>query len=396
MVAMLKTIFKISLLSIAFGAISSCSEADKIVPVAVTCNDGIQNGDETGIDCGGSCFTSCIPQNNLQGVLVTRLVLRANVEYKLTGPFIVRDGAILEMEAGTIIKVLPGKNAYIAIAQGGKLFIWGNENSPVVITSNASSPAPGDWGGIVICGKSPTNNGVNARSELADIFYGGTDNTLSSGVIRYLRIEYSGANFSNSKRFNALSFYGVGSYTTIENIQAYKSLGNGFEIIGGTINAKQLISINTGDQGIKISGGWNGTGNSWYVSDAFNSGIELGNNQRDLSALPLSSVGLSNISIMGPLLSSALHYTYGGGMFNLTNIYTSNIKLGIKINSAVETQMLDDGNLSINNIEFNSPSTGFSETNYTGTTSFYTIGNNTGAGNKGSKPDWANGWSIGF
>lgn len=33
--------------------------------VAPTCTDGIQNGDETGIDCGGSCSNPCLAQINL-------------------------------------------------------------------------------------------------------------------------------------------------------------------------------------------------------------------------------------------------------------------------------------------------------------------------------------------
>jgi hypothetical protein len=33
--------------------------------VAPTCTDGIQNGDETGVDCGGSCPNSCLSQINL-------------------------------------------------------------------------------------------------------------------------------------------------------------------------------------------------------------------------------------------------------------------------------------------------------------------------------------------
>ncbi len=33
--------------------------------IAPTCNDGIQNGDETGIDCGGSCSNVCLSQINL-------------------------------------------------------------------------------------------------------------------------------------------------------------------------------------------------------------------------------------------------------------------------------------------------------------------------------------------
>lgn len=34
---------------------ASCDSDDNNIPVVATCDDGIKNGDETGIDCGGSC-----------------------------------------------------------------------------------------------------------------------------------------------------------------------------------------------------------------------------------------------------------------------------------------------------------------------------------------------------
>ena len=41
----------------------SCSSADNskpiIVPITASCTDGIQNGDETGVDCGGTSCNSC-------------------------------------------------------------------------------------------------------------------------------------------------------------------------------------------------------------------------------------------------------------------------------------------------------------------------------------------------
>ncbi|MCF8274787.1 MAG: hypothetical protein K9I95_13260 [Flavobacteriaceae bacterium] len=374
----------------------SCSNNDINVLTTSTCYDGIQNGDETGVDCGGSCSTPCIPDNALEGVLITRMVLSANIEYKLIGPLIIRDGATLEIEAGTVIKAQKNKNAYIAVAQGGKIYIWGNENNPVVITSDEENPAPGDWGGIVICGKAPTNNGMNARSELVDFFYGGTNTELSSGIIKYLRLEYTGESFTSSKRFNAITFYGVGSFTTVENIQAYESLGNGFEIVGGTINAKQLISTNTEINGVKVTGGWNGFGNSWYISGANNSGITLENNDTDAVALPLTTGNLYNMSIIGPFSNSALNYTNGGGIFNIDEIYTSNINLGININSTLESSLVENGDLNINNIEFANSDNNLIKTNFSGSNSFFVEGNSNGAGNAEQKPNWANNWSIGL
>lgn len=361
-----------------------------------TCDDGIKNGDETGIDCGGSCYNSCLPENTLEGVIITRLVLIPNIEYILTGPLLVRDGAILEILAGTVIKAQKNKNAYIAIAQGGKIYTWGNETDPVVITSGEANPQPGDWGGIIICGKAPTNNGINARSELVDIFYGGTDSNFSSGLLRYLRLEYTGATSLESKVFNGITFYGVGSFTTVEHIQTYKSLGNGFEIVGGTINPKYLISTDSNKNGIEINSGWNGSGDSWYLSNSNASGIKLGNNKNNPVAVPLIAGNIDNVSIIGPESTGSFQYTDGGGVINMNDIYTSNSELGININGTLENTMVENGNLRIYNIQFDNTTANFKSTNFIGSNIFFTEAISIGAGNSAGKPDWANYWSIGF
>ena len=376
----------------------SCSKDDNTkMEISISCDDGIQNGDETGLDCGGSCSNPCPPENALEGVLVTRLVLHPDIEYILTGPYIVRDGAILEMDAGTVIKAQSHKNAYIAVTQGGKIYIWGSESNPVIITSDSENPAPGDWGGLVICGKAPSNNGINARSELVDYFYGGDETTDTSGVIKYLRLEYTGENFTDDKKFNALTFYGVGSYTTVEHIQTYESLGNGFEIVGGTLNAKWLISTNSGQNSISIKDGWNGLGNSWYLKNASQAGIKIENNKADVTSTPLTSGTLNNISIIGNNYDGALHYTSGGGFITFNEVFTSNMNLGINVNGIQSTLMVNESNLYISNIQFDNPASGFLTTNYDGSNPNFFIENSTsGAGNGALKPDWAMNWTVGF
>ena len=56
----MKTIFtKFSIIAIAVSTLIACNNDDDATPVVVeepTCSDGIMNGDETGIDCGGSCM----------------------------------------------------------------------------------------------------------------------------------------------------------------------------------------------------------------------------------------------------------------------------------------------------------------------------------------------------
>ncbi|WP_411896033.1 hypothetical protein [Winogradskyella sp. A2] len=377
--------------------ITSCSDDDvTAVEPEATCFDGIRNGDELGVDCGGICFNTCFDELVLEGELVTRRILSSEIEYTLNGPYIIRDGAILEIEAGTIIKATPNNDSYLIVAQGGQIYIYGESDNPVIITSASENPEPGDWGGLVICGQATTNNGINARSDLGDIFYGGNNNIQGSGTIRYLRLEYTGALFRNEKRFNALTLYGIGSSTNFSNIQAYESMGNAFEIFGGTLNISNLVALNTGLAGIKVSGGWTGAGDSWYLTNQNNSGIELGNNPINFDALPITDAFIENITINGPLTNGALAYNNGGGFFNLFNIYTSSISLGININSDIESLMVDVGNLEIENIEFENPSSNFIPTNYSGATNFYSEGIAIGAGNRNELPDWAQNWTIGF
>ena len=107
--------------------------------------------------------------------------------------------------------------------QGAKIFVDGSADSPVVMTSGSDSPQPGDWGGLVIAGKAPTNKGASPTTEVGDLTYGGTTSDDSSGSIRYLRIEYTGATFTNEKEFNGVSLFGVGSGTTFEYVQAYEA-----------------------------------------------------------------------------------------------------------------------------------------------------------------------------
>lgn len=58
----MKTMIKYTLIPLlTLGLAGACSDDDMAAPVAMlpTCTDGIMNGDETGIDCGGSSCQAC-------------------------------------------------------------------------------------------------------------------------------------------------------------------------------------------------------------------------------------------------------------------------------------------------------------------------------------------------
>ncbi|RZL33238.1 MAG: hypothetical protein EOP00_33050, partial [Pedobacter sp.] len=172
----------------------------------------------------GPTSTFVLDANNFKGTIGDgEVVLESDQVYKLTGKIIVANGAKLTIEAGAIIEATPrleGEDIrFIAISQGGQIFVNGTAQKPVVMT--ATEKIPGKWGGLVICGNAPINKGVTASAEVSELTYGGTNAADNSGSIKYLRIEYTGFAYNSEKEFNALSLFGVGDGTTIEYVQAF-------------------------------------------------------------------------------------------------------------------------------------------------------------------------------
>ena len=381
----------------ALAIITSCGSDDPISTTA-SCTDGIQNGNETGIDCGGNC-TPCIENNILEGDVSEDVFLDASIEYQLAAAYIVRDGGTLTIPAGTVIKATGGTSSYIAVAQGGKIFIEGTAANPVVMTSSAANPAASDWGGLVVCGKAPTNVGATATSEVADLTYGGTVSNDNSGSIRYLRLEYTGATFNSSKEFNGLSLFGVGAGTTIEYVQSFEGGDDGIEFFGGTVNGKYLVSTNSGDDSIDFADGWSGIGEYWYISGGAKAGIEGSNNGDNGNATPVTSPLVMNVTVVGPVTEGALYYKEGGGEFNFQNFYIANSNLGVKVKDtdAEAGVRIEAGELVMQNVQFANNASGFAQTDYTGANqSFIEQGVTTGAGNGAAAPDWAAGWTRGL
>jgi hypothetical protein len=122
------------------------------------------NGTEVIIDPGGNPSGKTI---TLSGKITSDTTLRAINTYILDGLVYVKNGATITIEEGTLIK-----GSYrdpiggLVITKGAKLVAKGSADKPIVFTSNSPSPRSGDWAGVVILGKAPTNstfNGLPAR-----------------------------------------------------------------------------------------------------------------------------------------------------------------------------------------------------------------------------------------
>lgn len=361
---------------------------------------------------GGSNSTFVLNRDDLRGEINDGEVVLENGTYKLTGKLQVNNGAKLTIKSGVIIEATEPNDSnpairYIAVGQGGQIFVQGTSSNPVVMTSTLK--APGKWGGLVLCGKAPINKGVTATAEVSDLTYGGTDANDNSGSIKYLRIEYSGYAYHNEKEFNGLSMFGVGNGTTIEYVQSYEGSDDAFEWFGGTVNAKYLVAINTdpnnvADDIFDWTEGWNGTGEYWYGkrSNGGNRGIEADNNSSNNAATPISNPTIKKLTLIGSGSSignedQAIKLRVGTkGSFD--NVVISNWSRGFDVQGAPDLSAGYVGNeLKATNVKFdnvteksNSAGNGV----YTENTS--AIGNGDGAGNGTAKPTWANGWTVGF
>ncbi len=396
---MRNSIFKSITMLATVALFVACSGNDDDNPTVATCNDGIQNGSETGVDCGGSCTPCMTMSTELSGDITSDETLDASIEYTLTGAYVVKSGSSLTIPAGTVIKAAGGTAAFIGVERGATINVNGTAANPVVMTSGNATPAPGDWGGLVIAGDAPTNKGTDVTTEVGDLTYGGSNAADSSGSIRYLRVEYTGATFSNDKEFNGVSLFGVGSGTTFEFVQSFNGGDDGIEFFGGAVSGNNLVSIGSGDDSIDYADGWTGSGNNWYIAGGAKAGIEGSNNGDDGNATPVTTTSLSNITVVGPTNDEgAFFFKEGGGNVTIDNFYISNAAFGITVESsdAPAIARIDGGDLTITNIQFADTPDGFEATTYTGSATFFTEGVATGAGNGASAPSWASGWTRGL
>ena len=256
----------------------------------VSCNNEEDGGGDGGVDPQGYV---------LKGELNGERTLLADKEYTLEGGYVVNDGAKLIIKEGVKITAAESANCdYILIKQGGKIEAIGTAQKPIVLTAN--SARPGAWGGIHICGKAPINT-TGSVSEIGDAPYGGTDEADNSGILRYVRLEYTGFAFNEEKESNGLTLYGVGNGTTIEYVQAYKGSDDGIEWFGGTVNAKYLLSVGNEDDLFDWTDGWCGAGQFWYGEQASSGDclIEADNNSTNNEITPNSYPKLANLTLIG-------------------------------------------------------------------------------------------------
>ena len=260
-----------------------------------------------------SCSTNDDPEipepepSVLQGSITSDLTLKSGNSYTLNGELLVKDGATLNIEPGVrIVAQYDDRVDYILVEQGAKINAEGTASAPIVMTS--SKEEPGAWGGIHICGRAHTNaEGGKGSSEIGGAVYGGDNDADNSGVLKYVRVEYTGYAFDEEHEANGMTFYGVGNGTIVENCEAYHGSDDGFEFFGGSVNVKNMVVVNCSDDSFDWTEGWNGKGENMVAFQEVESKlgydcdclIEADNNENNYAATPVSHPILRNLILVG-------------------------------------------------------------------------------------------------
>ena len=267
--------------------------------------------------------------------------------WKLDGFVYVKNGATLTIEPGTVIKGDKANKGTLIVTRTGKINANGNASEPIVFTSNEANPNAGDWGGVIILGKAPTNtsvdnvpcvgvieggvDNVNGDGRFGGGDIGGCDPNDNSGVFRYVRIEYPGIAFAPNNEINGLTMGGVGAGTKIEYVQVSYSGDDSYEWFGGTVNCKYLVAYRGLDDDFDTDNGYSGNVQfgfavrdpnvADFAAGGASNGFESDNDATGSENTPKTKGTFSNITIVGPQVpNTAVPYKRGAHLRRSTEL----------------------------------------------------------------------------
>jgi hypothetical protein len=258
---------------------SSTSSSSSSGVAATSCPTGFDNVGT--ITAGsGAQFRNCQLPSTITGNLV--LAKLPGVIYSLSGrvsvgvdqgpnvnaPIAGATKGVLTVEPGVTVFGSAGLD-YLVINRGSQIFAEGTASAPIIFTSRnnvigaSTANSIGEWGGLVILGRAPSNSCVvdavpttldgfntcgNVFEAVAGLNFGGNSLVDNSGSLKYVQVRYSGYQVDVGKELNGITLAGVGSGTNVDYVQVYNSSDDGIETFGGSVNLKHLVLYGNDDE----------------------------------------------------------------------------------------------------------------------------------------------------
>jgi hypothetical protein len=269
--------------------------------------------------------------------ITTNTTWTADKVYYLKEQIYVKNNAILTIQPGTIIMSekkpapdptatppIPAAPRGLVITKGSKLNAIGTASQPIVFTSDQTvgNRNKGDWGGIILLGKSAynINNGFNNIEGIAvgaDTEFGANPNkgetvdlADNSGTLKYVRIEFGGYVFAANQEINGLTLGAVGSGTVIDYVQTSFINDDSYEWFGGSVNCSHLVAYRGLDDDWDTDNGFSGNVQFCLgirdpqISDnpsvSTSNGFESDNNATSVDGTSFTTCTFSNVTEIGP------------------------------------------------------------------------------------------------
>ena len=322
---------------------------------------------------------------SVTGTLTSNVRLNNNFIYQLEGPVFVGEdqggdaaapiagaaSAILTIDAGTTIFGASGTD-YLVIARGSQIRSNGTATNPVNFTSRDEvfgtanlATDRAKWGGLVINGRAPINDCIDATAtggtaaceksgEGSSGLFGGNSDTDNSGNLFYTRVSFAGNLINDEDELNGIAFQGVGNGTQVDYIQVHNNADDGVEFFGGTVNVKHVVLTGNGDDSMDWTDGWTGKAQFVIVDQADDAGdraIEGDNRSSNNTLTPRSNPTVSNFTFVGGAAGDTGMVIRAGtaGKF-LNGIITAFQDAGVDIDSDETAAQATAGNVTFDSM----------------------------------------------
>lgn len=364
----MKTMKKISLMLMAALAM-----------LAVSCDDKNDGGDNGGGDNGGGgsgsgneevyttlgtqqskdnagnllANTYDLGNGNQEYAFKGDVTLDASKKYLLRGWVYITEGSSITIPAGTVIFGDKDTKAALIIERGGKIHATGTADKPIIFTSEqpAGSRKPGDWGGLIICGKAKNNLNEMQIEGGPRTKHGGSDDADNSGELQYVRVEFAGYPFKTDQEINGITFGSVGSGTKIDHLQVSYSNDDSYEWFGGTVDCKYLVAYHGWDDDFDTDNGFSGkvqyalgVRHPKIADQSLSNGFESDNNADAKTVEPYTTTRFCNVTLVGPMAQDGAFfntsydvsnpgtaYIDGGGLFPNNGSRLGQYQAGVQV-----------------------------------------------------------------
>ncbi len=209
-----------------------------------------------------------------------------NNTYVVDGLVFVEEGAVLNIQEGTVIKFTEqqaGSASALVICRGARINAIGTPDAPIIFTAqiddvnNPTDLGPTDvqlWGGLILLGKATTEKNAAFEVAIEGIdsseprgLYGAPgnnpanfDDNDNSGELKYVSIRHTGFGLTSGSELQGLTLGGVGRGTKLSFVDIYASSDDGIEIFGGTVDIKYFSVAFAEDDSYDFDEVWKGNG----------------------------------------------------------------------------------------------------------------------------------------